>query len=207
MRRSDADSLHVLDEPARVAKALSPIRLALLGALGAPDSAAGLARRLSMSRQKVNYHLRELERLGFVELDEERQKRGCVERRMRVTARAFVIDPSLLGAPEEGAGDRFSSAHLVASASRAVHDVARLRERARRSRRRLLTLSMELEIAFDSPDAFAAFSRDLARAFAALAERYHRPDAPGARSYRTTVLVHPEPAARERPPSAGGETE
>jgi DNA-binding IclR family transcriptional regulator len=61
--------------------------------LSEPDSAAGLARRLGIPRQKVNYHLRELEREGFVELLEERRKGSCIELVVRATAREFLIAP------------------------------------------------------------------------------------------------------------------
>ena len=68
----------------RAAAALSPFRLGLLEGLQQPESASGLARRLGLPRQQVNYHLRELERAGFIELSEARQRRGCTERIMRI---------------------------------------------------------------------------------------------------------------------------
>src|SRR5437764_14580342 len=69
------------------AVALSPFRLRLLTGLQEPESASGLARRLGLPRQQVNYHLRELERAGFIEMAESRQRRGCTERIMRLTSR------------------------------------------------------------------------------------------------------------------------
>src|SRR5262245_55061078 len=113
-----AESVAVVDEPHRLATALSPIRSRLLAALSVPDSAAGLARRLGLPRQKANYHLRELEKGGFVTLCEERQRRGCTERILRVTARTFVIDPKVLpDAPPDGrSADRLSSAWLLHAA-------------------------------------------------------------------------------------------
>jgi DNA-binding transcriptional ArsR family regulator len=79
----------VLSESHRLAAVLSPIRRQVLQSLDTPDSATGIARRLGLARQKVNYHLRELERAGFVEMDEQRQRRGCVER-LRAIDRARV---------------------------------------------------------------------------------------------------------------------
>ena len=69
MRRPDA--LQIIEDPDRAATALSPDRRRLLSALAEePDSATGLAERLGDSRQRLNYHLRELERAGFLELVE-----------------------------------------------------------------------------------------------------------------------------------------
>ncbi|KAB2955835.1 MAG: winged helix-turn-helix transcriptional regulator, partial [Thermoanaerobaculia bacterium] len=71
----------------------------LLSALqDGPATAAGLARRLGLPRQRVNYHLRELEKAGLVELVEERRRGNCVERLVRATARAFLLGPEALGA-------------------------------------------------------------------------------------------------------------
>ena len=92
-----------------------------------PDSASGLARRLRLPRQRVNYHLKVLETAGLVELVEERRKGNCLERVVRATARAFVISPEALGElgpTAETAADRLSGAYLIAAAGRAIRDVA-----------------------------------------------------------------------------------
>ena len=63
--------------PDRVVAMLGRSRRDLLAHLGEPDSAAGLSRKLGLPRQRINYHLRELEKQGFVELVEERRKGNC----------------------------------------------------------------------------------------------------------------------------------
>jgi hypothetical protein len=45
------------DDPAAATVALEPVRSQLLAELSAPASAASLAARLGIARQKVNYHL------------------------------------------------------------------------------------------------------------------------------------------------------
>ena len=132
-----AKSIGVLAGQQDLAAVLSPVRRQLLENLREPDSATGLARKLGIPRQKINYHLRQLERAGLVELEEERQRRGCLERRVRVTARAFVISPQFLeglAADPDSIQDRFSSAYLVASAARVVSEVASLRGQIREIR-------------------------------------------------------------------------
>ena len=62
-------------------------RLRLVRELVEPDSAAGLAKRLGLPRQRLNYHLRELEAAGLLELVEERRRGNCVERIVRAVAR------------------------------------------------------------------------------------------------------------------------
>src|SRR5262245_56456423 len=90
------ESVGVVSAPDRVGALLSPVRRRLLENLKEPDSASGLSRKLGIPRQKINYHLRLLERAGLVQFTEERQRRGCIERYFKVTARAFVVSPEFL---------------------------------------------------------------------------------------------------------------
>jgi len=57
-------AVHVIEYGDRAASAVHPLRLKILAGLGEPDSAAGLARRLGIPRQKLNYHVRQLEAQG-----------------------------------------------------------------------------------------------------------------------------------------------
>src|SRR4030095_2548506 len=106
----------VIDDPAAAAVSLDPVRARLLAELAAASSGALLAGGVGLARQKVNYHLRELERHGLVELVEERRKGNMTERVMRATAASFVISPSALGAVEPDPGrspDRLSAPSLL----------------------------------------------------------------------------------------------
>ena len=185
----------VLSESHRLAAVLSPIRRRVLQSLDTPDSATGISRRLGIPRQKVNYHLRELERAGFVEIDEEIQRRGCVERRVRLTSRAFVVSPDFLeglaGDPDK-IRDTFSSSYLVSAASRIVRDVAVLRDRASKVDQKLATMTLETEVSFESPAAFKALCEELAARIAELATRYNKPRSRSSRKLRIVVASHPK---------------
>lgn len=188
--------LEVLHDPARAALALAPERVPLLRALSEQDdSASSLARRLGLTRQRVNYHLRELEKQGLVEVVEERRKGNCTERVMRAKARAFLVSPAVLGAADhpapEVATDRFSSAYLVGAAARALHEVAVLRERAAAAGLPLATLTLQAEVRFASAEARAAFAEELAATLARLVSTYHDDAAPAGRPYRFLVGGYP----------------
>src|SRR6266550_3313644 len=88
--------LEVIDDPA-AAVALDPVRARLLAELIEPGSAASLAPRMGIARQKVNYHLRALEAHGLVRAVEERRWGGLVERRLVATAASYVVSPAALG--------------------------------------------------------------------------------------------------------------
>jgi len=185
------------------ATALSPFRLTLLKGLEAPESASGLARRLGLPRQQVNYHLRELEHAGFIELSEARQRRGCTERIMRLTSRVSFpradasAPPDVRRADQEGHG--FSSAHLIAAASSVAAEVAELRARADAAGKRLVTTTLQSELRFAIPADYRAFVEGLTAAVARLVALHVAPDDPRSRAHRLTITLNPTlPAQNER---------
>jgi len=181
-------TLQIVQSPGKAGVLLQPGRLRLLEHLTEPDSAAGLARRLGVPRQKLNYHLRELEREGFLELVEERRKGNCVERMLRAVAREFLIAPQT---GDRVAADRFSAAYLASSAARMIRELAALWIRARRAGKRIATLTLETEIRFQSAASRAAFADELTAAIARLAAKYHNEGAEGGRRFRLIAASYP----------------
>ena len=182
-----------LTDTRQLAAALSPLRMRVLKEMQEPQSATTLSPRIGLSRQTLNYHLRELEREGFLELVEERPRRGCVERMLKVTSRAFVVSPALLGtlsADPDQARDRFSSAFLLATATRLIRDVAVLGQRARAVEQRLATFTMDTEVGFESPSAYRAFTEELAVVVSTLAAKYDS-SASKSRRFRVVLGCHP----------------
>ncbi|MFE2996587.1 ArsR/SmtB family transcription factor [Nocardia sp. NPDC059246] len=190
----------VIEEPAAAEASLDPIRSRILAALAEPGSAAMLAGRLGLPRQKVNYHLKELERHGLVELVEERRKGNVTERVFRATAASYVISPSALGAvsPDPARSpDQLSARWLVALGARLVQEVGALLTGAARAQRRVATFGIDAQVRFASAADRAAFAEELAQAVTTLVSRYHDESAPGGRDYRVVVGMHQIPAARK----------
>jgi DNA-binding transcriptional ArsR family regulator len=191
-------SLDVVRSSESAVALLDPTRQQLLAHLKEPDSAAGLARRLKLPRQRINYHLKVLEGAGLVELIEERRKGNCLERVVRATARAFIISPEALGElgpSADQATDRLSSAYLIAAAGRAIRDVAVLEDKAKREGKRVATLTLETDVRFASAEARAKFAEELTDAVVRIAARYHDDRAPGGRRFRLLTAVHPVPTS------------
>lgn len=184
----------VIDDPAAASATLDPVRSRLLAELSEPGSATTLAARVGLSRQKVNYHLRALERHGLVELLEERRKGNCTERVVRATAAAYVISPGVLDgvAPDPRRSPNRLSAHwLLAVAARLVREVGALITGAARVRTKVATFALDGEVRFASAADRAAFARELAEAVTSLVSKYHDDSAPGGRAHRLVVAVHP----------------
>src|SRR5688572_30011539 len=88
--------LDVIEDPAAAITALDPLRARLLAELHEPASAAVLAARVDLPRQKVNYHLRSLEQHGLVQQVGERKRGGLTERLLQATAASYVVSPSAM---------------------------------------------------------------------------------------------------------------
>ena len=187
----------VIEEPGAAAVTLDPKRARLLSEMAEPVSAATLAARVGLPRQRVNYHLRTLEKHGLVQIAGERKWGGLTERRLVATARSYVISPAALGPLACDPGrtrDRLSASYLIALAARMVREVSHFARRSRETGKRLATFSLDTEIRFQSPEARARFSGELVAAISELARRYHDEFAPGGRRHRLVVVAHPAPA-------------
>ena len=186
--------VQVIEDPAAAAIAVEPVKSQLLAALAEPASAAALAARLRIPRQKVNYHLRSLEDHGLVRVSEERLWGGLTERVMVATAASYIVSPAALGPaaadPQRGA-DRLSASYLIALAARIVREVSSLIRRAGEAGKALATLSIDTEIRFKSAADRAAFTHELTQAVSTLVSRYHDATAPEARPHRLVIVAHP----------------
>ncbi len=188
--------IQVIDNPAAATVALEPVRSRLLSELAEPASAATLAARVGLARQKVNYHLHALESHGLVRLAEKRKWGGLTERLLVATAASYVVSPSALGpvaADPNRDIDKLSASYLIALGARVVREVGDLVRRATETGKRLATLAVDTEIRFRSPADRAAFSNELAAAVAKLVSKYHDESAPDGRAHRLVIVAHPLP--------------
>lgn len=185
--------IEVIEDAGTAAAALDPVRARLLAELAVPASAAGLAARVGITRQKVNYHLRALEAVGLVELAEERRHGGITERVLRASAASYVVSPAAVSpsaADPDATADRMSAGYLVALAGRVVREVGALARQASTTGRRLPTLTVDTQIGFRTAADRAAFADDLTAAVLELAARYHHDDG---HPHRLVVAAHPLP--------------
>ena len=194
-------------ERGRAAALLShPLRTRILALAKAPASATEIAGRLGLPRQKVNYHVRQLARSGFLRRAGRVRKRNLIEQRYLATAHAYVLAPGVLG-PVGGAGavseDALSAARLVALAGRAQLECLSAMESAASQGKRLATLSLAADIRFDSAAQRAAFTGALQNAVSDVIGRFSSGDrtpsgAPASgRPYRLLIACYPAAAGRD----------
>jgi len=195
-------SFVLLDRAPSAAAILDPLRRRILEALARPDSAAGVARRLRLPRQRLNYHVRELARAGLLRRAGRRRKRNMTEQCYVATARGYVLSPELLGrlgADPRRVEDTLSAAYLLALAGQLQSELGRASREAAAQGKRLTTLSMNSEFRFESAEQRAAFARALQAAIVDVIGRFSSPARRGDRTtgagrpYRLVLGCYPVP--------------
>lgn len=204
----ESGSVEVITAPAAAMVALDPVRSQLLAALREPQSASALARALDLPRQRVNYHLNQLEAQSLITAAGERRWGGLTERLLVASAGAYVVSPEALGPaapdpadPSDSMGgpraDRLSGSYLVAVAARAIREVGSLLRRSLASGRRVETFALDTVVMLASPRDRADFTRDLTAAVTSVVARYHHEQAPRSRAHRLMVSAYPIPSTEE----------
>lgn len=183
-------------EPDQLTAMASPFRQQLLRALSTPKSAACLARDYEMSRQRIGYHMRDLERSGCIEAAGERQARGLTEKLYRARPMAFVHAPED-GEPEP-TRDRYSWATLVNLAARTLWDLVRLRRRADTAGKRLATLALDAELHFETPAERKAFTEALIDTIERVCREHERSPSDKSRAFRLVLGAYPKLEGPER---------
>ena len=189
-------AVHVIDEGGPATSALHPLRREILSELAGPESAAGLARRIGVPRQQVNYHIRQLEEQGLVKLVGERRVRNCIERLVQAVGRSYMISPAALGelgANPERIEDKASASYLLAVASQMIQDLAGLQHRTSHPDNVTRTLALRADIRFKSREAQTAFTAELTEEVARLVTKYHVPQASKRRLFRVHASAYPVP--------------
>jgi DNA-binding transcriptional ArsR family regulator len=173
----DQLDIEYLTELDRVTVLLHPLRLQIMELAIEETSGTEAARRLGLPRQMVNYHVTALEKAGFLVPAGLIRRRNMVERRLRTSARSYLISPDILGRLS-GARRRGTS---PASATALLALAARLQSDLGTSLRNVPgpaappTLSFSSKIHFADDAARRDFVRELGESVGAVVREYSAP--------------------------------
>lgn len=192
MSKTRQASVRVLDDPETLQVLGHPLRVQILEALREPASAAAVARRIGQPRQKVNYHLKELESAGLVEQLRERRVGNFVESIYRAVARSFIVSPEVAWSDPrrlETLRGQHSLQTLVLLGERLQRDAAVLVDRAAFEGEEIASASVAAEVRFSSEAEREAFLDEYLRATAEVLDKYGKKE--GA-AYRVILAAYPE---------------
>jgi DNA-binding transcriptional ArsR family regulator len=169
-----------------------PLRVRILAALREPASAAAVAREVDEPRQKVNYHLKELDRVGLVRAVGQRTVGNLIETLYQAVASSFVFgDEALWADPRRAQAmrEQQSLERLVDVGRRLHRDAAALLDRAAFDGEEIASAALEVDVHLSTESERAAFMRDVITAIRPVLDRYG--DKSGS-VFRVAIAAYPE---------------
>jgi DNA-binding transcriptional ArsR family regulator len=186
-----AQPVHVVEDIEALQVLGNPLRVRILDLLREPGSAATLAREVGETRQKVNYHLKELERVGLVEPAGERRAGNFVETLYQAVGRSFLVSPRVAWSDPrrvDALRQQHSLENLVIVGARLQQDAITLLDRAAFDGEEIASAAVEADVRFADEQDRAAFLDQYLKSVQELCDRF------GSKQglpYRVVVAAHP----------------
>ena len=152
----------------------------------------------------MNYHVRALERAGFLRPAGRQRKRNMIEQRYVATARAFVLSAGILGpvgVDWRDIGDTASADYLLALTEQVRSDLEQAAGEA--EGKPITTVSLKSQFRFESPGQRTEFASAVREAVVGVIARLSSPNRlengrPGrGRPYRLVLACYPVPAGTQ----------
>jgi DNA-binding transcriptional ArsR family regulator len=186
-----AQPVHVVEDVEALQVLGHPLRVRILDLLREPGSAATVARQVGETRQKVNYHLKELERVGLVAPVGERRAGNFIETLYEAAGRSFLVSPRVAWADPrrvETLRQQHSLENLVMVGAQLQRDAISLLDRAAFDGEEIASAAVEADVHFADEHDRAEFLEEYLAAVQKLCDRYAARD--GLR-YRLVLAAHP----------------
>lgn len=184
---------HVVRSPEQAAALLNPLRAEILAHTREPASAAEVARKIGDSPQRINYHLKALEKVGLVRRVGARQVRNLVEVLYQAIAKSFLLSEAvgLDSWAAERIKEQGSLAHLITLSERIRRDALLLMEQSE-TEREIPSASLQMKVHLDSEERRNALLRDYAAMLEELVSRYGAAEDSDENAFRVAAVIYPE---------------
>lgn len=188
----DIAETYLVETPEQATALLNPLRGEILANLLQPASAAEVARKINETPQRVNYHLKALERVGLARRVGTRQVRNLVEVLYQALARTFVLSESLGWSQEtvQRMKDQGSLSHLITMSERIKKDALLLMERSDQDEA-IPSATLDTSVQLDSEETRNAFIQEYVSAVKQLVAKYQSDEAPE-EAYNVILAVYPK---------------
>lgn len=183
---------YVVQSPEQAMALLNPLRAEILSRLAEPASASEVARGINEIPQRVNYHLKALEKVGLVRRVGSRQVRNLVEVLYLAIARTYVLSEGLnwAGNTVQQMKDQGSLAHLVQTAERMKRDALMLMERSDQQEE-IPSATLDTRIQLASAEQRSAFVEEYVQLVNQLVKKYQTAQE-GQETYQVVLAVYPK---------------
>ncbi|XOK63575.1 ArsR/SmtB family transcription factor [Paenibacillus elgii] len=184
-----------IESPEQAMALLNPLRADIAARLASPASAAEVARAIGEAPQRINYHLKALEKAGLVRRVGTRQVRNLVEVLYQAVAKTFILSDQLGMKPEtvRRLKDQGSLSHLVQTAERIKQDALLLMEHSDEGQD-IPSASLQFQVSLRDAEERHAFVEEYAALVRQLTAKYRKPanEAEPADPYQVVLAVYPQ---------------
>lgn len=184
-----------IETPEQAMVLLNPLRADIAARLATPASAAEVARAIGEAPQRINYHLKALEKAGLVRRVGTRQVRNLVEVLYQAVAKTFILSDQLGMKPEtvRRLKDQGSLSHLVQTAERIKQDALLLMEHSDEGQD-IPSASLQFRVTLRDAQERHAFVEEYAALVRQLTAKYRKPanEAEPADPYQVVLAVYPQ---------------
>lgn len=192
MAQEEQLETYLVESPEQAMALLNPLRAEILSRLAEPASAAEVARAINEIPQRVNYHLKALEKVGLVRRVGSRQVRNLVEVLYLAIARTYVLSEGLnwAGNTVQQIKDQGALSHLVTTAERIKRDALLLMERSDQEED-IPSATLDTSVRLASAEQRSAFVEEYVQLVNELVKKYQH-SATGAETYQVILAVYPK---------------
>ncbi|NQX60544.1 ArsR/SmtB family transcription factor [Paenibacillus qinlingensis] len=193
-QENEIQDSYYIESPEQATVLLNPLRGEIIAQLLEPGSAAEVARTLGETAQRINYHLKALEKAGLVTRVGTRQVRNLVEVLYRSIAKTFVLAESLSMKPEtiQKLKDQSSLAHLVTTSERIRRDAMLLMEQSDVGEV-IPSATLQLQVQLCTEQQRQKFIEEYTAMVGQLVERYTNVRGEVQDAYQVLLAVYPKP--------------
>ena len=170
------ETLETVTDPVKAVALLDPLRARILTLAREPASATELGARLSLPRQRINYHVRQLAQAGLLKRAGRRRRRNMFEQLYVASARGYVLSPELLGetaADWRAVEDAESPAYLLALSAQMQTDLSGA---ARSGAKSSPCSAVKSQFRFKNAEERERFARELKDAVVSVIARFTSPN-------------------------------
>ncbi|ANX11875.1 hypothetical protein ABE41_007625 [Fictibacillus arsenicus] len=192
-RNQTVPETFIVTEPEQAAALLHPVRSEIISLLKEPRSATELSKVMNDSAQKVNYHLKTLEKVGLVMRAGTRNVRNLVEVLYRSAGKTFLLSDSL-GLSQETIRKlkgQTALAHVLSLTEKIKRDAVSLMEEAENEE--IPSAVMEMELSLLGVEERQAFLQDYSNMLSELIKKHHDPKQGKSTTFHVSMAMYPKP--------------
>nr|WP_220185837.1 helix-turn-helix domain-containing protein [Paenactinomyces guangxiensis] len=188
---------YVVELPEQATALLNPLRGEIVSHLVEPASAAEVARLMNEAPQRINYHLKTLEKVGLVRKVGTRQVKNLVEVLYQSVARSFLLADTLGLSPHalQQLKDQSSLAHLIHATERIKKDTLQLMEQSDQDEK-IPSATLQTQIFLRNEEERQEFVQEYVDLLKKLAAKY-QPAHQSKTAYQVVLAVYPKPGKEE----------